>query len=400
MRGFEIQEEQITALAAALTADELARNFSVFTDFVSQSEWTGDTILGSDGLDLTASQIAACAARCCRFFDLPEEAIESSPRDCFATWAQILHPLVRNSLGKFRFLPATQAGSAETRQYADEIFQDAQQVASLMHGRRRVVTMVSPHSLFGFVTTIAAPNLQHLPILDARPMHSDELAQQLAFGDLLVATPTLWRYLSETLSGFADNVVGISFGEALSAGLASDLRGKGLGAMRELYGSTETGIIAWRDSPADPFVLFDHWARDGRSIIRIRPAGNRRNMTAMDFMEWETGRSFHLGGRRDGAIQIGAVNVFPRTIARIIAGHENVKKCAVRVSQRAQVFDQLIAHIELEEGAIPGEEMAWEINRWCQKKLRPPERPRIYTFVEEITAELDPISGSTENGLP
>ena len=214
-------------------------------------------------------------------------------------------------------------------------------------------------------------------------MSPEALAETLAFGDLLVATPTLWRYVVQTIPGFANNVMGVSYGEPLPLDLASRLREKGLGAMRELYGSTETGLIGWRDSPSEPFVLFDHWYHQDPSLIRIRPDGQERELSAMDHLTWTDERAFTLEGRRDGAVQIGAVNVFPNKIGEIITEHPDIGECTVRVARRSGALDRLIAHIRLEKNVVPDQAMAWKVDEWCREKLRPPERPRIYVFEPE-----------------
>ncbi|MEM9989628.1 MAG: hypothetical protein AAF723_08930 [Pseudomonadota bacterium] len=245
-----------------------------------------------------------------------------------------------------------------------------------------MLSLVSAHSLMGLVTTILAPNLQHLDVIDGRDLSPDELADRISFGDIVVATPTLWRYLADTLPGMANNVMGLCFGERLGVDLSSRLRQRGLGAMRELYGSTETGVVAWRDTPPDPFVLFDHWSRDSGAIIRHRPNGREAQIMPMDDLEWASDKSFQLGKRRDGAVQIGAVNVFPSTIANIIKDHPAVFDCDVRVSQRSGALDRLIADITLTPDRVPDQAMAWAIDEWCRSKLRPPERPRIYAFYQ------------------
>ena len=241
----------------------------------------------------------------------------------------------------------------------------------------------------GLVTTVLAPNLQRLEVVDARNLNPDELADMLSFGDIVIATPTLWRYLADTLPGMANNVMGLSFGERLGVDLAGRLRQRGLGAMRELYGATETGVIAWRDSAPDPFVLFDHWSRDNDAFVRTRANGLKKSMMAMDDVTWRDNRSFELGKRRDGAVQIGAVNVFPKAIGDKIKAHPDVADCSVRVSQRPGALDRLIATITLTEGTSPDQAMAWSIDEWCRERLRPPERPRIYTF-EQPGSELAP----------
>jgi 4-coumarate--CoA ligase (photoactive yellow protein activation family) len=381
MRSFDITSEQMVKLVAALVADELARNFHRYTDFLTQTDWGASTRIGEEGLKLTEEQAAACVSRFCSFFDKPVEVLADIEAETLQDWADALSESVHQSLTTFRFYPATQGGGAETRHAADEVWQDVRMIASLMHGRRRVVSLVAPHSLFGFATTVLAPNLQGLPVLDGRGLAPDVLVEELDFGDLLVATPTLWRYLAQTLPAkFANNIVGVSFGEPLLIDLASDLREKGLGAMRELYGSTETGILAWRDTPVEPFVLFDHWEHDNDALIRKRPDRQKKTVMAMDHLEFVGERTFHLKGRRDGAVQIGAVNVFPKKISQIIAAHEDIQSCTVNVKKRDGALDQLVAEVVLEKAIVADETMAWKLDEWCRKKLRPQERPRIYVL--------------------
>ena len=395
MESFAITAAQVARLAGALTADELSRHFNRHTDFLTQSEWSAKTRLGPGGLALAEAEVDACANRLCIFFDKPPDVLAPQSGDTFGDWADRLMPSLHDSLKVMRFHPATQAGSADSRHAADEVFQDARNVASLMHGRRRVISLVSPHSLFGFTTTVLAPNLQRLPVVDGRAMAPEELGELMAFGDILVATPTLWRYLIETVRGFPNNVMGLSFGEPLLLDLAQELRECGLGAMRELYGSTESGVIGWRDTPAEPFVLFDHWIGGGEGLVRIRPDGEKRDVLCMDYLEWQGERTFRLGGRRDGAVQIGAVNVFPARIGKVIAQHPDIADCTVRVAQRAGALGRLIAHITLKPGIAPNQDTAWAVDEWCRKELRPPERPRIYMF-NQTREEKNPRSGASD----
>lgn len=389
MKAFAFKAEQLVRIIAGLTADELARRFGHYTETMVLSRWDERTSLGAGGVELTAEQLTSCAHRFAEYFGHDASRLGVTETDSFGSVAERLLELIQQELTHFSFFPATPAGFVDTRHSADDIFQDAASVAALIHGRRRVVSLVSPHSLIGLVTSVIAPRLQGLDVVDARHLGPDELSQTVSFGDVMIATPTLWRYLADTLPGLANNVMALTFGERFGTDLAGRIRSRGVGAMRELYGSTETGIIGWRDSPPDPFVLFSHWSRDGDKIIRHRPNGQDKSMLAMDDLIWHEKNSFELGTRRDGAVQIGAINVFPHAIGTIIEEHPDVSHCAVRVSQRAGALDRLIAEITLKEGSAAGQNMAWSIDEWCRKKLRPPERPRIYTFFVE-TAKAEP----------
>ncbi|RFB05773.1 hypothetical protein [Parvularcula marina] len=383
MKNFEFRPGQLVRIVAALTADELSRRFGRYTETLTLSKWGEETALGTGGVAATAEQIEACGARMAQFFGHEAEELGVTAKDTFGSIAERLAGLIRDELTDFRFHPATPAGFVDTRHNADDIFQDAGAVASLMQGRRRVVSLVSPHSLMGLVSTVMAPNLLGFEVIDARHLGPDELSSTVSFGDIVIATPTLWRYLADTLPGLANNVMGMTFGERFGPDLAARLRSRGIGAMRELYGSTESGVIGWRDSPPDPFVLFGHWTREGDKVIRKRSNGLSHAMLPMDNLEWQEKNTFELGGRRDGAVQIGAINVFPNAIAAIIEEHEDVVSCSVRVSQRPGALDRLIADITLKEGSTSDQGMAWSIDEICRKRLRPPERPRIYSFFIE-----------------
>jgi 4-coumarate--CoA ligase (photoactive yellow protein activation family) len=385
VKSFEIARDQIVRVIGALVADELARSYGRYVEGLTQASWRAGTRLGVEGADVTTEQARSCARRAAIFFGQDDEAIALGEDDTFGDWADQVSRLIRAELTSFRFHPATHGGAADTRHGADDIWQDARGVAGLMQGRRRVVTLVSTGNLMGLVCGVLAPNLQRVPVMDARPLTPDELAGALAFGDMVVATPTLWRYLADTLPSVPGNVTGISYGEALTPDLAERIRGRGIGAMRELYGSTETGILAWRDSPSDPFVLFDHWQReeDGTVVTRLKAGGGTAQVLPMDELQWQAPRSFSLGGRRDGAVQIGGINVFPSKIAEVIAAQDAVESASVRLSRRPGALDRLIAHVRLKPGLVSDQDLAWSVDEWCRKRLQPPERPRIYTFEEQ-----------------
>lgn len=386
MKSFTFTEHQLSQIVAALIADELARRHKRYTETLVHSGWGAETKLGKGGIAMSPQQLDGCAARAVEYFGHDDAALPSETATSIGDWASELREMASDELINFSFYPSTQTGEAATRHAADDMFQDGAAVASLLAGRRRTISMVPPHTLLGLISVIIAPNIQRIPVVDARTKTPDELSDLLQFGDLVVATPTLWRYLADTLPEIPGNVVALSFGETLTMDLAQKLRQRGLGALRELYGSTETGVIAWRDSQSEPFILFDHWDRDGDALIRQRPNGRTLTTVPMDEVEWEGKRSFRLGARRDGAVQIGAVNVYPAQIAEIIAESPGVEKCEVRLSRRAGFLDRLIADIVVAPGLEPDQDMAWAIDEWCRDRLRPAERPRIYHFIPSADA--------------
>lgn len=388
MKAFEIAEEQIARIIGGLVADELSSRFKRHTDFLTLASWTASTLLDSGGVDLTEEERRACAARCARFFGVDPAAVAGTPAAAIADWASHIADLIGRSLTRFSFAAAGRDSESEaTIHAADEVFSDAAAAANLLYGRRRLISLVSPHGFLGFIVTVLTPNLQHIPAIDARGMPPDELQKTLAFGDVVVATPTLWRYMMREGVAAPDNAMGALFGEAMTPDLAADMRKAGFGAIRELYGSTENGLIAWRDSPSEAFVLFDHWRRQGEALARATPSGALRDVAPMDALEWTGEVTFRLGGRRDGAVQVGAVNVFPDRIAAIIRSHPSVEDCRIKVARHSGGVNRLIARIALNLETPPTEQTARELDAWCRAQLRPEERPRIYNFEASLDGE-------------
>ncbi len=393
MKAFCIAPSQIVAIAGSLIGDELGLRFRRHVDALTVANWGATTMLGADGAGLDQAETQACAGRVARFFGCPEGALNATASTTLGDWAETIGASLYQSMTHFVFSAAGRDSLTEgCAHQADEIFADAAAVANLLYGRRRLVSLVAPHSLIGFVLTVLTPNLQQIEVYDARGAAPEDLGRNLAFGDAVVATPSLWRYVIREGLRAPDNAMAVSFGEPMSVELAADIRKAGFGAQRELYGSTESGLVGWRDTPAEPFTLFDFWRREQDALVRILPSGKSRAVTAMDNLTWETDRGFRLTGRRDGAVQIGAVNVFPDKVAETIRGHPLVDDCRIRVARQASGFNRLIAEIKLARGQAPTEPEARDIDAWCRASLRPQERPRIYSFRPTLDEAPDKVN--------
>lgn len=380
MKSFFISEEQIARIVGAAAADELSRRFNRHIDFLTAASWDQSAPLGAGGLALNDEERAACAVRAASLFGLAPDLL-GGPAEKLADWAGLLKKGVAKRLTTFSFKPAARSGDgAAFNHNADNIFQDAAAAANILYGRRRLLSFVAPHSLLGLELSVLTPNLLGVESIDARGMTPDSLSKNLLFGDVLVATPTLWRYMIQEKLKAPDNTMAVSFGEPMAQELAVEMRKSGFGVLRELYGSTETGLIAWRDAPSEPFVLFDHWRRDGENLMRCCADGSLALVEPMDCLNWTGDRAFTLAGRRDGAVQIGAVNVFPAQIASVLEEHPHIETCEIAVGRRGDGASRLVANIVLNAEVLPNEKTARSIDAWCRSKLRQQERPQVYNF--------------------
>lgn len=378
MKAFLFTPEQVSAVIAALIADELAIRYGRHVDSMTCASWTGETRFDDDGVALRDDERKACAGRVLRFYGMDALAADDLAGGRIGEWASLVVEALLRRQRIFRF---TAAGddAREFTHNADSLYGDAASVANLLKGRRRTIALVAPHGLIGFVLTVLAPNLLQIPTLNARALDPDALSQTLAYGDAVVATPTQWRYLMRERLKAPDNTIGVFFGEPMTSDLAAEMRKSGFSAQREIYGSTESGLIGWRDSTVEPFVLFDHWSRSDTGIDRLSPSGATSHQAPLDALQWISDRRFLLGGRTDGAVQIGAVNVFPSRISAKIAEHPEVALCEIEVVKDEAGVNRLIATIAL-EAATPSEPIARAIDAWCRTRLAPHERPRVYHY--------------------
>lgn len=377
MKAFQLSHDQIASVTAALFHEVLATEFARQVGMTARAGWTAAASLGEGGLDLAPDEQAACLARAGAFFGAPDLFAGCAPAT-FGAVVEAIDARTRASLNVFRFTAAGGLGR-DFDHAADRIFGEAAALANLLYGRRRIVSLVAPHSLIGFSLAVLAPNLLGLPVIDARGVSPEDLKAALTFGDAVIATPSLWRYLLAQEVKAPDNAMAVTFGEALSPELSAAIRKSGFGAQREIYGSTETGLVGWRDTPSDPFALFEFWRRDGERLERTAPSGATAAIEPMDFLSWEGERRFRLAGRRDGAVQIGGVNAFPDDIAARIAEHPEVAECGVSLSRHPEGVDRLVAEITLVGGEAT-ESVVRSIDAWCRARLRPHERPRVYRF--------------------
>lgn len=386
MKSFSINQDQISSIIGAASADELSRRFNRHFDFLTIANWSAETSLQRGGVGMSDEELAMCARRMSVLFGFEETYLDGRASETISDWAEALATGAGKHLLNFGFKAATRNNNdTQCIHPADEIYQDAAAAANLFYGRRRLLSFVAPHSLLGFVLSVLTPNLQHIESVDARGMTPETLSGTLLFGDVMIATPTLWRYMMREELAAPDNTMAVSFGEPMSYELSAEMRKAGFGVMRELYGSTESGLIGWRDSATEPFVLFDHWRRDGDQLLRATPDGAEKPVVAMDVIEWAGERTFSLGGRRDGAVQIGAVNVFPAQVAEALNEHPRIKECRVKAGRRGDGVNRLIAHIVLKPEFQPNDQTAREIDAWCRMKLRQQERPRIYNFEKSLS---------------
>jgi long-chain acyl-CoA synthetase len=258
--------------------------------------------------------------------------------------------------------------------------QEAEALAALVPGRRRILSAVPSHHIYGFLFTVLLPQrLGELAVIDIRQAAPSALAGLVRAGDLIVAHPAWWEAAARCAPAFAADVVGVTSTAPCPDAFADALAAAGL-RLLQVYGSSETAGVGWREGADTPFALLPHWTRaDERdALLRMLPDGSTRCYPLQDRLDWTDTRHFLPAGRIDAAVQVGGTNVFPAYVADVLAQHPDVREAAVRL-MRPDEGRRLKAYVVARRGADI-DALRAGLPAWVRQRLAPPECPVAWTF--------------------
>jgi 4-coumarate--CoA ligase (photoactive yellow protein activation family) len=251
-------------------------------------------------------------------------------------------------------------------------------------GCRRVLGAVPSHHIYGFLFTILLPARLGCAYADVRAHAPARLAGLVESGDVVVGFPDFWRAFVRTVPHVAPGALGVSSTAPCPADVASGVRAAGIERLIEVYGSSETAGVGWRDDPQSAYELFTFWRRGAgeRGLIRRRPDGTERPLLAPDVLEWDGPRHVRPAGRTEGAVQVGGINVFPERVGAVLRAHAGVDAAIVRL-MRPDEGERLKAFVVPQPGYDRGELLA-ALWTHIDARLSPAERPKSIVFGERL----------------
>ncbi|HBF49575.1 MAG TPA: hypothetical protein DDX04_03455 [Massilia sp.] len=218
-----------------------------------------------------------------------------------------------------------------------------------------------------------------LPLLDLRGGSPAALAGLVQPGDLVVAHPDWWRQVAALGMALPSDVVGVTSTAPCPDAVAQALQDGGL-RLVQVYGSSETAGVGWRDRAGEPYRLFSYWRAVGGEVLeRARAGGTPERHGLQDRLEWFGEAAFLPAGRIDHAVQVGGMNVFPAYVGEVLALHPDVLACQVRL-MRADEGVRLKAFVVPRPGADDAAGLRVALGEWIGKRLTPPERPTAFSF--------------------
>ncbi|AMM18477.1 hypothetical protein AX768_29915 (plasmid) [Burkholderia sp. PAMC 28687] len=300
-------------------------------------------------------------------------------------WVEVCQRGLRSYSAKLTFRTSGSTGTAKrcTHSLAN-LWQEVVELAPLFSERQRILTAVPSHHIYGFIFTILLPHalgISESAVGDLRMSSAASLANLSREGDLIIGHPEYWRSVSRALPSIPSSLQGVTSTAACPAELSDALLGSGLGALTQIYGSSETAGVGWRANAAEPYKLFSYWARAESSpamFVRTEADNSETDFPCQDALEWVDDRSFYPVGRADGAVQIAGTNVFASNVQRVLMEHPEIADASVRLMRPDE-------GVRLKAFIVPRDpcgvaELRTSLELWLRDRLTSLEIPKAITF--------------------
>ena len=309
------------------------------------AQTSGSLDWSSDGLaldSLARMQLATAVAVWCNAYDAGFEDLFLAKRNT-PDWAEAMRRARSAGASGFTFSTSGSTGQRQHIRHAQDFLMDearswAQFLGASALSVSRVVTLVPCHHLYGFIWGVLVPKALGVPVIDA----SHESLPELLAGDLLVAVPDQWQWLAGSARAGPASVQGVSSTAPMPGPLHKRLVAVEpaapalLARLLQIYGSTQTGGIAWRDSPDKPYTLAPNLSRGASDTIELQLSGGAQvQLDLQDELQWTGAHEFQLLRRTDCCVQVGGHNVSTAWVREQLLAHPAVQDASVRLDTAA-----------------------------------------------------------------
>ncbi len=383
METITLTEDDIIRVLRSMLVAELKRIRKYAASEVDEFHLHPEELLADAFGGFEDHEAADLASAAFSFFDLdvpiPTEEIATST---LRRWAACVHRKWRPAGSTIVFSTSGSTGEPrKVRMPYSYLVEDARLLGNLFPGAARVVSMVPPHHIYGFIFTVLIPARAGIPCADLRGQTPRQIFRKLQSKDLLVSIPPFWRLFTEIRDPFPASVYGVTSTGPCPKEVIKKLYGMGIGTMFEIYGSSESSAMGFRNDPEQPYTLSPAWTRvtDDRFARTGDDGGLTEPVAFQDLLDWQDDGHFFVRKRIDNAVQVAGTNVFPARVAERILSHPAVAECSVRL-MRPDEGDRLKAFVVLKEGFEAGDRMEEELRADLGRELSNLEMPRVITF--------------------
>jgi long-chain acyl-CoA synthetase len=386
-----LDRNNVFALIGSLVSAELEHSRRNRFDRGGMANWSDATPLGEGGLEMDSIELLQVSSAVDEFFHLHETGIEEYllRHRSLGQWCDIVLQAFTRGHRHFTFRTSGSQGIAQSHSHrVSTLLQEISTWTRVFRGRRRIVAPIVPHHIYGFLFSILLPKALRIPVLTARHWPAGKILHALAPGDLVIGHPLFWQQLQLRTTRLPEDMYGVTSTAPCDPRIIESLKELGLARMTEIYGCSETGGIGYRHDPARAYWLLGHWLGvpvkgKGDPQFALKRAGSKP-VLAPDILDWRGTRTFHPIARRDHAVQVAGINVYPQDIARRLREHPAIADCVVRPMGDDE-SDRLKAFVVLKKNYNSGA-LRPQLEQWIYERFTAPERPVALTFGKSLPA--------------
>ncbi|MGX5915235.1 AMP-binding enzyme [Aliidiomarina sp. Khilg15.8] len=356
-------------LRSLLAAELAALREQPVTAF-NADDWQLDSDIHKAPLALDSLEHLHLASAVNRFFNLHVSGVEDYLLRYarFEQWIEVI--MTARERGSSAISVMTSGSSGEqklcTHSWA-HLMREIDYFAGHYADRKRLVLDCPPHHLYGFIFAVLLADRLQLDVLER---HALGASGPLASGDLVIGFPQRWQFMLASQVSIPADCKAVSSTAPCPELLMQTLRNQ-FDEVLEVYGSSETSGVAIRTQPGC-YSLLPHWQCHDESHVATEADAP---VALPDVVDWQGEREFSIARRRDGAIQVGGVNVYPMHVAAVMQESPLVAECVVRPymvqgQQRLKIF------------VVPADDSVTErdLRAFAAEQLRSVERPQQYAF--------------------
>jgi 4-coumarate--CoA ligase (photoactive yellow protein activation family) len=263
--------------------------------------------------------------------------------------------------------------------------EEAEGLLFLFEGIKRTVCIVPASHSYGFIFGLQVPKMLGVPVVQKPPVPTLKWNEILKEGDLLVAFPMFLKQMLAAGFDFPEGVMVLTSTAPCPDEVIAKIYESGARRFVEIYGASEGGAIGYRRQAGEAFTLLPFWEGyiAGRRLEAIKRKKTPLTFTMPDIIEVRENGAFKPMGRKDNAVQVAGINVFPQKVEAVIKTHAAVDDAAVRL-MRPDEGERLKAFIVLKKGQKESEALLKSLRAFMTANLTVHEVPRRITFGPEI----------------
>lgn len=332
----------------------------------------------------------ALATRVVNFFCLDSSGLEDYllRRYTIGEWAEIVINSRELASTDIRFVTSGSTGTPTTFTHPfssliAEVDFFKNYLLQLPTAPTRIVSLVPAHHIYGFLFSVLLPDALQVPVTRSLRSFSLVFGNRLEEGDIVIAFPSMLQEVTTRGVSMAAGVQFICSTGPCPPEVLTGVEALGAQPVIEVFGSTDTSGIGVRNSPAKPFKLMPRWARQGSESLYDHLL--QREVALPDHLDWVDEDYFRPQRRRDHAVSVNGVNVFPQRIADILSRHPDVRDARVRLlsATNSRGLKALLI-VDTQLTAAEEAQLQDEMKDYAVEHLASTERPQRYTLATQI----------------